>query len=180
MRHQIQLAINNKPLIYYCYFWISRLIHDTCQHSTLPYCTVFYSSLIYTLVSYILPILYFIYCDYDIIYSSHIKVVHMYKYWYLRYEIGRHSKSLWLNWNKNLDLISKNQYNTIAANNRYDQVLSSLYSCCDEFWILHLFYYFYFMFYIIHRSFFFLLRIKSLIFCIIKFRAIIFETKKII
>ncbi len=40
-----------------------------------------------------------------------------------RYEIGRHTKNRWLEWNKNLRLISQKPYNVIAANNKYDLVI---------------------------------------------------------
>jgi hypothetical protein len=38
-----------------------------------------------------------------------------------RYEIGRHDAASWQQWNDNLRLIASNPFNTIAANNRYDQ-----------------------------------------------------------
>jgi hypothetical protein len=43
-----------------------------------------------------------------------------------RYEIGRHDEKSWLRWNTNLELISAKWYNSIAANNKYDQVLQLL------------------------------------------------------
>ena len=39
-----------------------------------------------------------------------------------RYEIGRHDKDSWLLWNENLRRIASHPHNTVAANNRYDQV----------------------------------------------------------
>lgn len=38
-----------------------------------------------------------------------------------RYEIGRHESSRWKQWNSNLQKIASNEYNVIAANNKYDQ-----------------------------------------------------------
>jgi len=39
-----------------------------------------------------------------------------------RYEIGRHDKDSWMLWNENLRRIASHPHNTVAANNRYDQV----------------------------------------------------------
>ncbi|CAF1234777.1 unnamed protein product, partial [Adineta ricciae] len=37
-----------------------------------------------------------------------------------RYELGRYKKEAWMNWNKNLQIIAKNDRNVISANNLYD------------------------------------------------------------
>jgi hypothetical protein len=39
-----------------------------------------------------------------------------------RYEIGRHEADRWIQWNENIRRIAQRPQNTIAANNRYDQV----------------------------------------------------------
>jgi len=39
-----------------------------------------------------------------------------------RYEIGRHDLASWTRWNGNLVRIASSPFNTVAANNRYDQV----------------------------------------------------------
>jgi hypothetical protein len=39
-----------------------------------------------------------------------------------RYEIGRHDIASWERWNGNLVHIASSPFNTVAANNRYDQV----------------------------------------------------------
>ena len=39
-----------------------------------------------------------------------------------RYEIGRHDIASWERWNGNLVRIASSPFNTVAANNRYDQV----------------------------------------------------------
>jgi len=46
-----------------------------------------------------------------------------------RYEIGRHDKESWMLWNENLRRIASHPHNTVAANNRYDQV-GVIDTCC--------------------------------------------------
>jgi len=51
-----------------------------------------------------------------------------------RYEIGRLDAVSWQRWNENLRLIAASPYNTIAANNRYDQVKHITVHCFFHFY----------------------------------------------
>lgn len=74
---------------------------------------------------------------------------------YYRYEIGRLDAVSWQRWNENLRLIAASPFNTIAANNRYDQVGCLTIECTLLFMLLLLLLAIFLVFYHFYRLLFY-------------------------